>query len=195
MLRFLSKKYSVFSLLKLLLVLGILLIILIAFFVVYPGVRDRNQALTEIANLSSIKDNINKLHASQGGDHKRINLSAADKAHLFPKAMSRGFFTATGDIRSSWGGAVNISNSIERSSDTPQPSYTIEYQEVPVGVCLPLVAGAALYFDQVIINGTAAMTDHSGQRLDSHKGGKLDQGKAAQACTERGTNTVEFKAR
>lgn len=195
MLQFLSKKYSVFSLLKLLLVLGMLLIILIAFFVVYPGVRDRNEYHTEISNLSSIKSNIEKLYASQGGDYKGLNRATANQARIFPKTMNRGDFTATGDIRSSWGGAVNISSSLRAPGDTRQPFYTIEYQDVPAGICLPLVSGAAFYFDQVIINGTAAMTEHSGRRLDAREGGEFDPAKAAEGCSIRNTSRIEFIAR
>ena len=44
-----------FSLIELLLVLGIIAILLVAAFVVYPQVRDRNQANVEVTNLATMK--------------------------------------------------------------------------------------------------------------------------------------------
>jgi len=138
---------------------------------------------------------MNRLYAAQGSSYRELNNATANQARIFPETMNKGNFTATGDIRSSWGGAVSISNSLKISDKKQQLFYTIKYQNVPAGICLSLVSGAAHHFEQVIINGMPVMIDHSGRKMDSQKGGEFDPGKAAQGCTIRNTSTIEFIAR
>ena len=73
-----------FSLIELLLVLGVLAFFLIAAFVIYPSVRDRNQANSEAQNLSAIKANVNTLYAGKGGNYRGLTPGVANQARVFP---------------------------------------------------------------------------------------------------------------
>jgi hypothetical protein len=154
-----------FSLIELLLVLGVLAILLVAAFVVYPQVRDRNQANTEASNLTSIKAGVNNLYASKGGNYTGLTSGVANQARVFPASMNQGTYTSAAPITSSWGGNVSVAaNGATTIANTPNGviaanrSFTITYESVPAGVCLPLVSAASNNFQGVLVGGTSVLT-------------------------------------
>lgn len=150
-----------FSLIELLLVLGVLAILLVAAFVVYPQVRDRNQANTEVSNLTSIKANINNLYASRGGNYAGLATETAVRARALPSSMVGGDFVA-GTPTAAWGGLVNVGSAGAPGTAVAAGGRTfgIQYADVPEGVCLGLVSGAATNFSQVSVGGTDLITDN-----------------------------------
>ena len=97
-----------FSLIELLLVLGVLAILLVAAFVVYPQVRARNQVNNEVQNLAAMKAGFLSLYAN-GGDWTTLSRGVANQARIFPVTMNGGDYGATAPITSSWGQPVMIS--------------------------------------------------------------------------------------
>lgn len=169
-----------FSLIELLLVLGVLAILLVAAFVVYPQVRDRNQANTEASNLTSIKAGVNNLYASKGGNYTGLTAGVANQARVFPASMNQGTYTDAAPITSSWGGTVAVAVNGAATAATRTPggviaanrSFTITYSSVPDGVCLPLVSSAANNFQGVTVGTTEVLTSTG-----------FDPARAAAACT------------
>lgn len=169
-----------FSLIELLLVLGVLAILLVAAFVVYPQVRDRNQANAEVSNLTTIKANINNLYAARGGNYAGLSNEVAVNARVFPQNMVVGDATDADAVQASWGGTVTVDE-----GTTPR-EFTISYTNVPDGVCLGLVSGAAGNFTDIAVGtGSSGIIDGDGQ---------FDPGAAASACAAEATGgrTITF---
>ena len=185
-----SKNKKGFSLIEMLLVLGVLAVLLVAAFVVYPRVRDASRANNEVANLTAIKASINNLYATKGGNYTGLKTGVANQARAFPASMNSGVYTDTQEITSSWGGAVTITD----VATTNARSFGLQYADVPEGVCLGLVSGAAGNFSDVQVasksvfkGGTTTGTGPTATTV----GGSFDPTLAAENCGN-GNKTVKF---
>lgn len=145
-----------FSLIELLLVLGVLAILLVAAFVVYPQVRDRNQANAEVSNLTAIKANVTNLYASKGGNYAGLTNTVAVQARVFPSNMTTSTGSTSSTANSAWGGTVAVVAAGTGTSANRE--FTVTYSTVPSGVCLGLVSGAAGNFKQIRVGSTDVMT-------------------------------------
>lgn len=189
-----------FSLVELLLVLGVLAVLLVAAFVVYPRVRDANRANSEVSNLTAIKASINNLYASKGGNYTGLKTGVANQARVFPSSMNSGSYTDTAKINSSWGGEVTVTAPTTGAlttdgADIPAGRYfTVSYKDVPEGVCLGLVSGAAGNFSQIKVGSTDVIKKASagGAGGAGAVTGGFDPSAAAGACT--GTPEVIFSS-
>ncbi len=173
-----------FSLIELLLVLGVLAILLVAAFVVYPQVRDRNQANAEVANLTAMKANVTNLYASKGGNYAGLNQDIANQARVFPSSMNGGSYTPGTRINSSWGGEVVVEEDPSNSR-----RFNVRYTMVPAGVCLGLVSGAATNFLDVEVGPTGSEGFPSVFNSD----GTFNPGAAANLCADGDTGTWEVR--
>jgi hypothetical protein len=180
-----------FSLIELLLVLGVLAILLVAAFVVYPQVRDRNRANTEAMNLASIKAAVLNLYASKGG-FTGLKNDVANSARVVPATMNGGDYSPTASIKSTWGEDVTIgavSTQINIPSVVPgNRSFRIIYAKVPQSICLPMVTAAAGNFFKITVNGTDLIANENGV-ID------FSPQRAAEACAADTNEQVAFYAR
>lgn len=183
-----------FSLVELLLVLGVLAVLLVAAFVVYPRVRDANRANTEVSNLTAIKASINNLYASKGGDYKGLTTAVANQARVFPSSMNSGTYTGAA-VNSSWGGAVKAEvTTAETTTDGAAipagRAFTVTYESVPEGVCLGMISGAAGNFSQIEVGSAKLIkTATTGQTATA---GGFDPAAAATECSKASAPTVKF---
>jgi prepilin-type N-terminal cleavage/methylation domain-containing protein len=133
-----------FSLIELLLVLGVLAILLVAAFVVYPQVRDRNQANKEIMNLSVIRANVNNLYASKPSNYTGLTNQVALDAKVFPSDMAPpGATQAT----SAWGQPVEV------TSDNPsgQRFFRTRYRGMSSNLCTLMVPSVAKDYEEIVV--------------------------------------------
>lgn len=167
-------KKQAFSLIEMLLVLGVLSILLLAAFVLYPQLRDSSQANKEASNLASIKAVINNMYLTQG-NYQGLMTGLANQARAFPASMNEGNYgnVTSSAIRTSWGGRVQVDNidyeiSLRGASSrvlAPNHSFVIRYFNVPVNICLKLIPSAAGNFDSILVgsgsNDTDVLNDNS----------------------------------
>lgn len=138
-----------FSLIELLLVLGVLAVLLLAAFVVYPQVRARHQANVETQNLLAIKANFLTLFG-RGRDPTNLtslDLGTANQARLFPASMNGGDYSATATVTSAWGAPLEVTSSALNGITT----VTFTYTDIPLNVCIPLFSSAAPHFRNIVI--------------------------------------------
>lgn len=166
------KKYkNGFSLIETLLVLGVLAVILIAAFVIYPKVRDNTRASNEATNIRMIQTNVRNTYLNKGnysglgGGKDAANgpdRGLANLARVFPTTMNGGDFSKNATVTSSWGGDVWVW--VRPALTTPKGdiptrySFAILYEGVPAGVCVPLATMVGNDFASVSISGEEIMT-------------------------------------
>lgn len=164
---------SGFSLIEMLLVIGVLSVLLIGAFVIYPKVRAQNQAKSEASNIFLIQTQVRNLFSSKGGSYEGLGRgkSASDRgianqAKIFPESMNGGDYSQNAVITSSWGGQVYVwRNPVVTTPLGEHPwAYTfgILYEQVPTDICtnlLPMLGGA---FASVKIN-SIEVVNSSGQ--------------------------------
>lgn len=188
-----ARRQKGFSLIEILLVLGVIAILAIAAFVIYPSVRNRSQANSEVQNLNSIKASINTLYSASGGNYRTLTAGIANQARVFPSSMNGSNFSASAPIVSSWGGSVSLVVNTAATTTTQTPggsipanrSFSITYADVPAAVCLPLVTGASISFQGVRVGTTEVMAAADGAQAG------VDPALAAVACGA-GSPTVVF---
>lgn len=133
-----------FSLIEVLLILGILAAIGIGMFLLYPQVRASRMAISEQANMQSIAGNTKHLFMLKG--YAGLNNDVANTARLFPSNMNANNFSAGQDITSGWGGAVNIGPSPDVSG-----LFRVTYEDTPNRVCIEFVRSMMASYERVLI--------------------------------------------
>lgn len=168
---FSARQNKGFSLIELLLVLGVLAVLLVAAFVVYPQVRDRNQANAEASNIRAIQGNVRNLFASRGGIYTGLgtgpgnnnDYGIGNQARIFPSTMNGGDYSAGAPITSTWGAPVFVWQ--RPAVSTPlgpigmNRSFGIAYFNVPTGVCVPLVSAVYAGFESVAVGENGKQTE------------------------------------
>lgn len=158
------KKTSAFSLIEMLLVMGVLAVLLIAVFVIYPQVRSASVVKQEIQHLSVLRTGLTTYFESQSQDYsvlgaatETIGTQFANRARLFPVAMNDGNYN-TGNIKNGWGGEVIV----HRTSNiyggyAAGRTFAILWKGVPSEVCADMVIKAEPMFSNIQVNGTNVM--------------------------------------
>lgn len=134
-----------FSLIEILLVLGILAAIFLAAFVVYPSVRAARQSMTELANLQQISGGIKHTFLIRG--YQNLDNDLVNQARIFPSNMNQRNYAAGQAITSSWSGPVTVSPSAEIAG-----MFQVVYEDTPKQVCLEFSRGAAASYERVLID-------------------------------------------
>lgn len=149
-----------FSLIELLLVLGVIALLLVAAFVVYPKVRLANQANTEVKNLTTVQAGLKALYASKNNNFSGLTLDLARDAKIFPSTMVVG-----NTVVNSWGGDVVLGPAANPYSGfAGGRSYVIRYRKVPADACVALISRAAGYFLAIGV-GTESKADGSYNKI------------------------------
>jgi prepilin-type N-terminal cleavage/methylation domain-containing protein len=131
-----------FSLLELLLVLGVIAALAIAAFIVFPSVQAGNQANTETANLNTIQAGLKGLYTN--GRFTGLNNTSAITARVVPANMVANDFTGATPPTNIWGGAVTVAE-----ASTGDTHFEIVYGDVTQAACVKLVPALVSNFEAV----------------------------------------------
>ena len=149
----LGKKQSGFTLLELLLVLGIIAVLAIAAFVIYPKVQASNRAQTESSNITTIISGVKSLYASTG-DYTDVTTDTVIAAKVFPATMVKEGVTDHGT--SSFGTDVTVLPGTSAGAD--DNAFAVHYQSVPADVCQRLATGVGANFQDVRVGGSTVFS-------------------------------------
>ena len=144
------KQKKGFSLIELLLVLGIIAALAITAFMIYPKVSSSNSAQTEASNINTIKASINSLYSSSP-DYSGLTTDVALNSKVFPETMVNSAGTAA---LNTFKGAVTIDTSNGSPSNAANSAFTITYAAVPAAECMKIVSAVQSNFYKVSVGGT-----------------------------------------
>ena len=131
-----------FSLLELLLVLGVIAALAIAAFIVYPSVQASNQAQSEVSNLNTVRANI--LQSYNRGIFTGLDNDAINTARGVPPAWNGGVTTAGTALNDIWGGAITVVP-VDGGGGTDN-FVSITMDDVPTNACLKFVPALVTNF-------------------------------------------------
>ncbi|ELM8953547.1 prepilin-type N-terminal cleavage/methylation domain-containing protein [Escherichia coli] len=177
-----KKSKKGFSLLELLLVLGIIAALVVAAFIVYPKVQASQRAQAESNNIATIQAGVKALFTSASSFTGLTN-SVAVQAKIFPDNMLSGSGSSATPINAFKGNVVVASADTGPSAATGS-SFTITYSNVPAAECTKIITAAAGNFYTAGV-GTAGNVKAAG--------GVLDVAETAKQCESGGnSNTLIF---
>lgn len=146
-----------FTLVEILLVLGIIAILAIAAFIIYPQVQASNRANTEQSNLTAITAGTKNLFGSTR-DYGPATNAVLNVARVFPAGMNGGKFGSTDTVSSSWSGSVTVTGDTclgVSSAAANTRCFQVLYAGMPSEVCSKLVPGLLTNYKLIKISGTA----------------------------------------
>ncbi len=177
-----KKSKKGFSLLELLLVLGIIAALVVAAFIVYPKVQASQRAQAESNNIATIQAGVKALYTSTSSFTGLTN-SVAAKANIFPDNMLINSGTFARPINA-FKGNVTLAADKTGPSGADGSSFTITYSNVPAAECTKIITAAAGNFYAAGV-GTAGNVKAAGE--------VLDVAKTATQCQNGGnSNTLIF---
>lgn len=153
-----KKNKKGFSLLELLLVLGIIAALIVGAFIVYPKVRSSQQAEAESKNIATIKANLLALYAPVA-DVTGVNNTVGINAQIFPDNMLIKTGGTVSDVVNSFKGKVTLSSTNYASMG--KVFINVSYAGVPQDVCAKLVSAVSGTMDQIVIAGNTIKSDIS----------------------------------
>ncbi|HAT7491864.1 TPA: prepilin-type N-terminal cleavage/methylation domain-containing protein [Raoultella ornithinolytica] len=174
-----EKSKKGFSLLELLLVLGIIAALVVAAFIVYPKVQASQRAQAESNNIATIQAGVKALFTSASSFTGLTN-SVAVQAKIFPDNMLSGSGSAAKPINA-FKGNVTLAAANTGPSAATASSFTITYENVPASECTKIITAAAGNFYTAGV-GTAGNVKAAG--------GVLNVASASTECDKGGNNNT-----
>lgn len=138
-----------FSLLELLLVLGIIAALIVAAFIVYPKVQDANRAAAEAKNISALMAGVKSLYSGQA-NYKGLDDQVAYKAKIYPDNMVIGNGT---NFVNSYSGTVSVEASANTSTGEDDSGFRIKYTLLPTITCAKIITEVGSNFYEINANG------------------------------------------
>lgn len=163
MIRFSRSPQRGFSLVELLLVLGVLAILLVAMFVVYPQVRASQQASREASHAIMLQAGIRSAfaprsqYAALGAMNSGQGEAFVNRSRIAPATMNDGD-SSVNTLKSSWGPVLVHTNTGSYAGYGPNRMFVIRYMEVPRAACVDFVTNTISKFDVVRLNTTTDNT-------------------------------------
>lgn len=180
-----------FSLIELLLTLGVIAILLVAAFVIYPKVRLSQQINQEKANLSALQAGIRSMLAGQGGNYSVLGAVGetrgnrfANQARVVPITMNGGDYEGS-TITNGWNGAVVLHSTVGSFEGYQAGrSFGIQYNGIPTEACVDFFTRTIGGFSAAWINGSTG----AGTYLTPQS----DVALVAQRCQLQSPATIHF---
>ena len=166
-----------FSLLELLLVMGIIAALIVGAFVVYPKVRASNNAAIEAKNIAMIQSSARSLYAAKG-NYNGLYTTVLTNADLLPKSMIN---SKNGFPVNSFGGYITVmAEAINGRVDT---GFMISSSGFPPAECIKIISSVASNFYMVRVNSSNYV---------KRAGQKLDMEEAVKQCSAKESNSIEL---
>lgn len=179
--KYIQKSKNGFSLLELLLVLGIIAALIVAAFIVFPKVQSEQRANQTIQDIAAIDASIKSLYASKAG-YDGISTKVLINANVFPDTMTT---TVEGQAYNIFKGRINVSEVTNLS----RPAYQISFYGIPPTECSKIVSGLWGRFFQIeIISG-------SGMNVKSYDGQTMKLSTITKQCNNSDSATLMFWGR
>ncbi|EMY6875388.1 prepilin-type N-terminal cleavage/methylation domain-containing protein [Escherichia coli] len=181
-----DKNKKGFSLLELLLVLGVIAALVVSAFIVYPKVRDARYVDIEAKHIGQIYASVKTVYTGQPNYSGLSTTAVAMPAQFFPDDM---ISEKTTWAISSWGGYVVVdSNNVSPSGGTAS-SFTISYSDVPESVCVRLISAVESSFYNIYLSKHKGINnDKNSGALVKENGNSTDIALAASTCQSGGQN-------
>ncbi|EDM1757893.1 type IV pilin [Salmonella enterica subsp. diarizonae] len=167
-----------FSLLELLLVLGIIAALVVAAFIVYPKVQAAQRAQAESNNIATIQAGVKALYTSASSFTGLTN-TVAVQAKIFPENMLSGTGNTVKPINS-FKGDVILAAAATGPSAAAGSSFTITYANVPAAECTKITTATAGNFYIAAVN----------TKVVKPAGGVIDVAATTAACNNATSNTI-----
>lgn len=152
-----------FSLMETLLVLGVIAVVVVAMFVLYPQIQASRRARAETTNISTMVSSMRSLYEASS-DYASVNNGVLLNAKAFPAEM----IAADGvTVTNVWGGQVLVLPSVAVTN-----GFEITEKNVPPAECARLVAAADTNFSYIAVQDSVLKAN----------GKSLSPAEAAQAC-------------
>ncbi|EFT1001157.1 prepilin-type N-terminal cleavage/methylation domain-containing protein [Escherichia coli] len=180
-----KKSKKGFSLLELLLVLGIIAALVVAAFIVYPKVQASQRAKAESNNIAAIQAGVKALYASASSFTGLTN-TVAVQAKIFPDNMLVGSGSSAKPVNA-FKGDVTLASANSGPSAAQGSSFTITYSNVPAAECTKIITAVAGNFYAV------GAGDVGGEGSLKAAGEVLNVARTAMQCQSGGnSNTLVF---
>lgn len=132
------------------LLLGVLLLMGLASFFIYPHVGSPRHTTYEGQVLSSAQAGIK---ATPENDYRTLDVRWARENEIFPDNMNQ----ADGTIKNSWGGRVHVGPALidgahSDQNEEPAKFFYIDYTKVPSDSCVRMATSVAQNFGGVWVN-------------------------------------------
>ncbi|MDY4379104.1 type 4 pilus major pilin [Pectobacterium brasiliense] len=148
-----------FSLLELLLVLGIVAGLVVSAFIVYPKVQAAQRVEMESKNIAAIQAGVKALYAS-APDYSGLNNTVALNASIFPDSMLSGEGDERTVVNSFKGDVELVASGINQNGNIiADAAFSITYYGVPSAECIRLIYAVRNNFSSVLINRVAVPQD------------------------------------
>ena len=164
---------SGFSLIEVLLVIGVIAITMVAIFIAYPQVRERNQVNTENQRIFRIVGTVRNIYALNP-EYTGLTTDVANLARAFPAEMNDGNYAVGQAIQHIWEGAVTLN-----VDPTNNRLFQITYAGVPSENCVMLATGVLQNFQRIEIPAGTVVYNKSVST-------GVNIGAIAEACTSSG---------
>lgn len=163
-----NRKKHGFSLIEMLLVLGVLSVLLIAAFVIYPKVRNSMQVDSEIKNIALIRVGLSNYFESRGADYSSLGLATEKTGNIFaiqskiaPSSMIMGD-SSEGNLKNTWGQDISIfTTTTNHSGYAAGKAFAVRSNNVPSAVCVQLVTDASAFFPSIQVARSNVVTKHN----------------------------------
>lgn len=176
-----TKSKKGFSLLEILLVLGIIASLIVAAFIVYPKIQSSQRAEMEAKNISTIISGVRSLYAGKQ-NFIGLNNTVAINADIIPVSMLPDK-TSSSTIVNQFKGNVRLYVSNFGIGGVPNSSFTLIYSDIPAEECIKIL--------------TTVTGDMGGVSINSNRvkeiGDPINREDVAKYCSEgKNNNTINM---
>ena len=166
-----------FSLVEILLVLGVIAVLALAAFLIFPQVQSSSQADVEAKNLTAITAGVHNLYLGRVS-YADVTTTVVYQASIFPKSMVGDTSRNPPSILHGGGGTVEVVPEAPANK-----RFKVLYHTVPTGLCQKLVTGVGRNFERVEVGAVVVK-----EETDT----AADPALAVGECNRTNANEVAF---